>query len=455
MPESSPQPTSLSGQPRQVIGFVLNPIAGMGGRVGLKGTDGPEVLEEALKRGAKAKAHERALQGLKLLARHPLWKEEAPPLWLTSGGSMGVQPLKAAGYGGDLHRLIYFPSETAQADLDPATGDLIVASKQKEASEKKAVHSDGAGTSADDTRLAVKAMVKEGASLIVFCGGDGTARDVLNALAECEKEGLGIFGGGGPEEPSSDSQTPSIPVVGIPAGVKMHSAVFGMSPSASADLIELYLTGRAGLREAEVMDVDEQAFRDNRLAVKLHGHLRVPYHADLLQGCKCLFGGEDEQEALEGIVENMEELKEKAPEGTLWLLGPGSTVALVKAAFGVEEPTMLGVDALEPDGTAHKDIEEQTILKLIEAHPEARVVVSPIGAQGFLFGRGNQQFSPSVLASVGKDNLQVVASPHKLRDTPKLLLDTGRPELDKALSGFYKVMIGFNASRMTQVEAAG
>ena len=464
-----PTPSS-SNLPRKLIGFVLNPIAGMGGRVGLKGTDGPEVLAEALTRGATATAHERAAAALKLLARQALWNSEAPPLWLACGGSMGGQVLEAAGLAGRHHRFIYFPS--------------------------------GEPTSAEDTRLAVQAMVQEGVELIVFCGGDGTARDVLEGLQEAEAAGHGVFGKpdastvdeaamaealGGPIDDASASivartqTTPAIPVVGIPAGVKMHSAVFGQSPSAAAELIELWLANRAGLREAEVMDVDEVAFRENRLAVKLHGHLRVPYHADLLQGCKCVFGGEDESEAIEGIVETFQEQARQAqgqpqkdldddgvpdasssrqtpsPSGTLWLLGPGSTVARVKEGLGVSDPTMLGIDIMDPDGTVHHDQNEIGILSLLEAHTdiEARLVVSPIGAQGFLFGRGNQQLSPRVLAHLGKERIHVVSTPHKLRETPKLLLDTGDPALDEALAGFYKITVGFETSRVTRVEVAG
>ena len=500
MPSSPSPPSSLSTSsnlPRKLIGFVLNPIAGMGGRVGLKGTDGPEVLAEAMTRGATAMAHERAAVALKILARQALWNSEAPPLWLACGGSMGGEVLEAAGLAGRHHRFIYFPS--------------------------------GEPTSAQDTRMAVQAMVQEGAELIVFCGGDGTARDVLEALQEAEAGGLGPFGrpeaaidgemelfeaeaGLNENSPASSNlqvhTTPAIPVVGIPAGVKMHSAVFGQSPAAAADLIELWLANRAGFREAEVMDVDEAAFRENRLAVKLHGHLRVPYHADLLQGCKCVFGGEDETEALLGIVETFQEearragagprrataenqkgeshkgesqkgiddegapkasssLKDEPPsgKGILWLLGPGSTVARVKEGLGVKGPTMLGIDALEPDGTAHHDLDEAGLLSLLEAHAgagdtgpadaEVRLVVSPIGAQGFLFGRGNQQLSPRVLAHLGRERIHVVSTPHKLKETPKLLLDTGDPALDEALAGFYKVTVGYDTSRVTRVEVAG
>jgi len=358
---------------------------------------------------------------------------------------MGGQVLEAAGFAGHHHRFIYFPS--------------------------------GEPTSAQDTRMAVQAMVQEGAELIVFCGGDGTARDVLEAMQEAESAGLGPFDKAGsvsmeemdiegmvegldengPASPDARVHaTPSIPVVGIPAGVKMHSAVFGQSPSAAADLIELWLANRAGLREAEVMDVDEAAFRENRLAVQLHGHLRVPYHADLLQGCKCVFGGEDETEAILGIVETFQEEAGRSRD-ILWILGAGSTVAAVKEGLGLKEPTMLGIDALEPDGSFHHDQNEAAILNLLEAHPEveARLVVSPIGAQGFLFGRGNQQLSPRVLAHLGKERIHVVSTPHKLRETPKLLLDTGDTALDEALVGFYKVTVGFETSRVTRVEVAG
>ncbi len=333
----------------------------MGGAVGLKGTDGLTILKEARALGAKPIAAQRAQTFLTELAP----AKESLEL-LVGAGDMGEAEAKKSGFS---YRVI------------------------------------GEGkteTSSDDTQVIAKAMVEAGVDLLVFCGGDGTTRDILEAV---------------------DMKSP---VLGVPTGVKMHSALFALSPQAAARVAFGFLWGGLPLREAEVMDVDEAAFREGHLSAELYGYMLSPFEPHLIQGNKMASPmTEDEVENQAAIaVYIIEEMQPRV----LYIVGPGTTTRTVADLLD-QKKTLLGVDLIQDKKIVTKDVNEQQILQAIDAKP-ARIIVTPIGGQGFIFGRGNQQISAQVIQKVGIDNITVIATKSKLDRLRALRVDTGNPALD-------------------------
>ena len=369
------------GTPR--LGLIVNPIAGMGGAVGLKGTDGEEVLRKAIELGAKPVAPGRAKEFLRAL--EPMKGK--------------IELLAGAGLMGEL--------EALECGYKP-----LVIGERKER------------TTAEDTRAIARQMVERGVDLLVFCGGDGTARDVLDAV---------------------DQQ---VPVLGVPTGVKMHSAVFAVNPRAAARVAMGFLSGELPVREAEVMDVDEEAFRQGRVSARLYGYLLTPYEPSLVQSMKVASSTAPDEEAnklaiARQVVEDME-------PGVIYIVGPGTTTRPILELLGLEK-TLLGVDVVCDGRLLAKDANEAEILRLIRGR-RAKIIVTPIGGQGFIFGRGNQQISPRVIRAVGRDNIIVVATKAKLRGLKVLRVDTGDPELDEALKGYIRVIADYGEEVVMRVE---
>jgi predicted polyphosphate/ATP-dependent NAD kinase len=365
-----------------LVGLIVNPLAGMGGSVGLKGTDGKEIFEEAKRRGAKPIAEARMREALLHLPRIDGLR------FLTASGNMGE----------DLLASLKLPHDV--------------------------VHRTATEPSSQDTRAACEKFLGKGVRLIIFGGGDGTARDVMDAIKE------------------------RAPVIGVPSGVKMHSAVFANTPQDAASLIAEYLTNGLPLKKSEVMDIDEEAFREGRLSARLYGYVMTPYERGLMQPMKGDYEGgsvEDEKDSIAAYV--AEEMK---PD-VLYILGPGTTLEAVARRIGVPK-TLLGVDAVLDGELVAVDASEQTLLDLLRAREKAKILVTPIGAQGFILGRGNQQISAKVVRKVGLENLVVLAAPTKLRETRVLRVDTGDDELDRKLKGFRNVVVGFRLGTMVRVE---
>ncbi len=375
------------------IGFVINPIAGMGGRVGLKGTDGLAV--EAARLGAEPVAAVRALDSLRALKGLLDSRPAAPSLaWFTASGSMGSDALRAAGF-----------------------------------SAIEVVHATSAEPAAADTRAAVQKFLLAGVDLVLFCGGDGTARDICSVTGE------------------------ATPILGVPSGVKMYSGVFGVTPARTAEILMRYLGGEIGLADAEIVDLDEEKYRRDEWAVRLYMTARTPFEPSYVQSAKALIVGANEDAVKEDIAAHLAEEIEAEPE-TLFLLGPGSTVQAVGRALHVDK-TLLGVDAVAGRRIVGKDLNERQILDLFGHYRQRKLVLSPIGAQGFLLGRGNQQLSPTVVRRVGVENIIVVATPAKLARSPLLRFDSGDSTLDADMLSrkFLPVVVGYHRTRL--VKTAG
>ncbi len=365
------------------LGLIVNPVAGIGGRVGLKGSDGSEIQKKALELGAVPESLNRAALALERIKpiKHDLEI-------ITYPGEMGEDAARACGF-----------EPTVIGSIKPGE------------------------TTAEDTGYAAREMLRLDVDLLLFAGGDGTARDICNAV------GTGI------------------PVLGIPAGVKIHSAVYATSPRSAGDLAALYLQGRvSSLREAEVMDIDEAAFRRGIVSAKLYGYLKIPFRTSLVQNLKVASAGE--AASLAGIAYDV---VEKMEDDRFYIIGPGTTTRAIADELGLEK-TLIGVDVVLNRELLATDVNEAQLLKLLEGR-EAKIIVTPIGGQGCIFGRGNQQISPKVIETVGRDNVIVVSTKEKLYALGRrsLWTDTGDRDVDKMLSGYMRVVTGYNERAVRKV----
>jgi predicted polyphosphate/ATP-dependent NAD kinase len=365
---------------KKKLGLIVNPVAGMGGSVGLKGTDG-QMYEKALALGAEPVTPQRT----KDVLSHIECKEAIA--LLVAPGKMGAQYV---------------------ADLDlPFT--VIGESYEM--------------TSAEDTKRIAQQMVAQGVELLVFVGGDGTARDIYDAIGA------------------------EVPVVAVPSGVKVFSAAFALSARAAAEMVDAFIEG-AKVTEEEVLDIDEAAFREDRLASRRYGYLLVPEVRRFLQPGKAASSvsqssAESKRDIAAYIVEEME------PE-VLYLLGPGTTLRAITDALGVSK-TLLGVDAVHAGELVGDDVNERDILQLFERYEKRKIIVTPIGGNGFIFGRGSKQFTPTVIRAAGRENVIVVGTRDKLSDLDCLRVDTGDLDLDETLAGYITVAVGYREEMMVKV----
>lgn len=356
------------------LGFIINPLAGLGGRVGLKGSDG--LAAEALALGARPESAARARACLEVLL--PFRDQIALH---TGAGPMGE----------DLARELGF----SLASVTPVDEQ----------------------TTPDDTRRVAAAVQAQDVDLLVFAGGDGTARDVYSAVGE------------------------RLPVLGIPAGVKIHSGVYAITPRHAGEVVAMLLRGElVDVKEAAVMDIDEEAFRAGVVRARRYGEMLVPEEGHFVQGVKS-GGVESEPLVLADIAADVVESME---DDRLYLVGSGTTCAAVMQHLGLSN-TLLGIDAVLAGHLLAADLSEQGILELLDRHPKASVVLTIIGGQGHVLGRGNQQLSPRVIRRLGRDNLLIIATKTKLKGLGgrPLLVDTGDTLLDRELSHYARVITGY------------
>ena len=374
------------------VGLIVNPLAGVGGPAGLKGSDG--VAAEAIARGSVPQAAARAERALASLGA---WRQQIE--WLSWGGVMGDDVLRASGLA-------------AKCLGAPDPG----------------------GSSADDTAQAVAAFAAAGVDALLFVGGDGTARDVLGALRDARAEAL--------------------PVLGIPAGVKMHSGVFAVTPEAAADVLKGVLDGALiGIEAREVRDIDEAGYRQGVVRTRHFGELQVPTAPRWVQQTK-VSGRESEPLVLDELGAWIRELVD--PDD-YWVFGPGSTTAAILEHLG-HAPTLLGVDVVHGGECVLADASAIELESLLAPHGErARIVLTAIGGQGHVLGRGNQQFTPQLLRRLDRERLMVVATRSKLAglEGRPLLLDSGDPALDRDWAGRWPILVGYDDAVLYRVGDGG
>ena len=370
------------------IGIIVNPVAGIGGRVGLKGSDGEAILAKALELGAKPECPNKAVVAISQFK------------------DFTTEPLEIYTYPNEMGE-----DEVRAAGLTPnVIGEI-----------------DSGHTTPDDTIRAAKDILAVGVDLILLAGGDGTARNVLDAVGE------------------------EVAVLGIPGGCKIHSAVYAINPKTAGKLVLEFLEGKVqDVKEAEVMDIDEDAFREGVLRARLYGYMRVPNEKKMVQNLKS-GRGYGEEAALDLVARyvafNLE-------EDVLYVMGPGSTGRGVMNKLELPN-TLLGVDLVYNNKVLANDVNETDILTYLAKYEKAKIVITVIGGQGYLFGRGNQQLSPKVIRTVGLDNITIIATKNKMFSlfAQPLLVDTGDEQLNEELSGYARVTVGYGESVMFRVKA--
>lgn len=367
----------------KVLGFIVNPIAGMGGSVGLKGTDTIEIYREALRRGAVKVSPLRARKALSTITSI----RDSIKI-ITCSGEMGEEYV----------REFRFPDV-----------EVLEVSRLE--------------TTAEDTKRCVREMANRGVNLILFVGGDGTARDIVESIDM------------------------HVPILGVPSGVKMYSSVFASNPQAAGVITVRFLHGELPTRECEVVDIDEDLFRKGILSVKLYGYALSPYEPILVQGLKAFTVLTDDE------VENQKAIARfivEEMDDSLYILGPGSTVKAIADFLNIPK-TLLGVDLVCNREVVALDVDEGRILRELNRFPKAKIVVTPIGNQGFIFGRGNQQISSRVIRRVGVENIIIIATRTKMANLKFLRVDTGDEEVDSMLRRYVKVAVDYWEYRMVKV----
>ncbi|NVK22695.1 MAG: ATP-NAD kinase family protein [Kangiellaceae bacterium] len=359
------------------LGLIINPFAGIGGKVGLKGSDGADIRQQAFERGAIAQSANRARMALQILKPY---KEQL--LFFTAANDMGQNLLEEQGF------------------------------------KYQVVHHYQAQSSAQDTIDAAQAMADHNINVLLFAGGDGTARDIYQAIGD------------------------TVPVLGIPAGVKIHSGVYAVTPRAAGLVIEQMIKGElVSLLETSVMDIDEEAFRQGKVRAKQYGEMQVPAEHRYVQATKS-GGKEVEAMVLQDIAEY---IVEQMDDDIYYLVGSGTTCAAVMDALDLPN-TLLGIDIVHQEQLIQADVYEKHILQLLEQHPKkVKAIITIIGGQGHIIGRGNQQLSATALQQLGKDNLIVIATKTKLNQLAgkPLIIDSDDSNINLSLAGPIKVITGY------------
>lgn len=373
---------------RLVVGLIINPFAGLGGAVALKGSDGKETRERALALGAEPRAQQRVQQALTLL------KPYADQIqFVTCAGAMGADTLAQLGFD---FSIAYTPN--------------------------------GDESSAEDTQQAVDALQQKAIDLLLFAGGDGTARDVFKAIDEQQL------------------------VLGIPAGVKIHSGVYAVSPKAAGRVVERVINGQlSSLKHADVMDIDEELFRRGKVKARRFGEMLIPAELEYVQAVK--MGGVESDELV--LADIAAEIIERTDDHYL-VMGSGSTVAAIMEDMGLDN-TLLGVDWVHNETVLANDLTESELFEKVSAQAPGtiKLVITVIGGQGHILGRGNQQLSARILRHIGRENVWLVATKAKLEALKgrPLLIDSGDEQLDQEWSGLIAVITGYHDEVLVRLQS--
>ena len=367
------------------LGVLVNPFAGIGGALALKGSDGAEIREKALAMGAEQKANEKMAKALSILEAL-----SGQFTVMTASGDMGETVCESLGIP---YEVIYTPNAEQ--------------------------------TEGEDSERAAKAMVEANVDLLLFAGGDGTARNICSVVGT------------------------QVPVLGVPAGCKIHSGVYCVSPSAAGQVVSQMIAGElVSEMDAEVRDIDENAFREGKVIAKHYGEMRVPAELTYVQAVK-MGGKEDEALVLDDIAAYVSEIMDDEPD-TYFVMGSGSTVGAVMEFLDLDN-TLLGVDVVKQGEVVASDVTASELITLTQDKP-TKVILTVIGGQGHILGRGNQQLSPAFIRQIGKQNMLVVATKQKLQalNGKPLRLDSSDAALDSELAGAFTVITGYKDKVLCQ-----
>ncbi|HJM19960.1 MAG TPA: ATP-NAD kinase family protein [Candidatus Thalassarchaeaceae archaeon] len=372
-----------------LVGLLVNPDAGLGGRLGFKGSDGR--AEQARSEGAEDRSGPRMHQTL---------------LRLIELGADKVQFLTCEGRMGDS----WLPEGVN--NVSKITG--------------------AEPSNAQDTKNAVIKMVEGGIDALLYAGGDGTTRDIISTLQEIGRDDL--------------------PLIGVPSGVKMHSGCFAATPQAAAEVLHAWFRGDLLVANTEVMDLDEEAYLRGEWKVRLYAEAMTPASPRWMQGAKQRIETSDESEIIEGIAEHIGEMMDE-DDNLLIVWGSGGTLRRMAKHLGFEK-TVLGIDVVQSSQIIAEDVNESDLLKLLSSHDgKSLILLSPMGGQGFLIGRGNLQISPAVIRQVGIDGVLGIATPAKLLSLTTLRIDSGERTLDNEFRNkkYLKVLQGYRTTRLIKV----
>jgi predicted polyphosphate/ATP-dependent NAD kinase len=371
------------------IGLLVNPVAGMGGKVGLKGTDG--VVHKAIQRGATAVAYDKTVEMLCYFQKNLKNNDVS---WFTATADMGEHELNTAGI--TKYTIIYSPLDSK--------------------------------TTSEDTKKLCQQFLLYDLDLLVFCGGDGTARDIFSVVDK------------------------KIPLLGIPSGVKMYSGVFGITAEATAKILLEFLSNTLRVGDVEIMDLDEERYRKGEWNIRLFGIAKGIVEPHYVQVGKASYESVDDTAIKDELSEHIED-EMKQYFDYLFLFGPGGTIEYIANTLNIKN-TLLGIDAVYGKKNIGVDLNEKQILTLLNKYKKVKVILSPIGAQGFILGRGNLPLSASVIKKIGIENIIVVSTPSKISHTPLIRVDTGDKELDSLFysQGFIMVVIGYRLHRVVNIQ---
>tara|TARA_Y100000768_G_scaffold9967_1_gene7055 strand:+ start:124 stop:1272 length:1149 start_codon:yes stop_codon:yes gene_type:complete len=374
------------------LGLLVNPDAGLGGRLGLKGSDGQ--AEIARSRGAQDRSGPRMRAMLDHLIT--ISKKNLDGIqWYVSKGRMGTDW------------------------ISPAISSLEV------------IHSSSSSTDANDTSQLVGSMIESDIDLLVYAGGDGTTRDVVAALSEYGR--------------------PELPIIGVPTGVKMHSGCFASSPKAAAEVLSAWLEGDLLLSSTEVLDLDEDLYRQGKWIVRLYAEAITPASPRWMQGSKMRVEASGEEEIIQGLADHVRETLIDDRMMIVW--GSGGTLRTIGGILGLDLST-LGIDITVGGNIIGSDLNENEILSALKEHQgDVMLLLSPMGGQGFLIGRGNLQLSPDVLRIIGVNRVLGIVTPAKMLTLRSLRIETGDSEMDKRFSDkkYLKVLQGYRTTRVLKV----
>ena len=374
------------------LGLLVNPDAGLGGRLGLKGSDGQ--AEIARSRGAQDRSGPR----MRAMLDHLITISKE-----------------------NLDEIQWYVSKVRMVTdfISPAISSLEV------------IHSSSSSTDANDTSQLVGSMIGSDIDLLVYAGGDGTTRDVVAALSEYGR--------------------PELPIIGVPTGVKMHSGCFASSPKAAAEVLSAWLEGDLLLSSTEVLDLDEDLYRQGKWVVKLYAEAITPASPRWMQGSKMRVEASGEEEIIQGLADHVRETLIDDRMMIVW--GSGGTLRTIGGVLGFELNT-LGIDITVGGNIIGSDLNEKEILSALKEHQgDVILLLSPMGGQGFLIGRGNLQLSPDVLRIIGVNRVLGIVTPAKMLTLRSLRIETGDSEMDQRFSEkkYLKVLQGYRTTRVLKV----